>query len=324
MMIALLLSVAAAVLPTIIYVLLFYWADRYEREPIWLVTVAFIWGAVPAVLVSLFGEVVLGWPWIDAPDSITGAIIEGAVIAPVIEELAKGVALLLIFLFMYREFDGVLDGIVYGALIGFGFAMTENFFYFIGAYDEGGFRQLSLVIFLRAVLFGLNHAFYTGLIGIGFGFARLFRSKGAKVGWILFGLLAGMATHSLHNLGASLATVDVSGLGLSMAVAMAGVGLVVVAVILSWRHERNCIRSELAEEVGTLLSAEEYTQLTERWHNPLRKRGQTARNQAHRMHLYVELALRKGRLRQADPGEALNILREVAQIRTQLAMAQNL
>lgn len=322
MMIALLLSIAAAVIPTILYVLIFYWADRYEREPIWLVTVAFIWGAVPAVLVSLFGEVVLGWPWIDAPDSITGAIIEGAVIAPVIEELAKGLALLLIFLFMYREFDGVLDGIVYGALIGFGFAMTENFFYFIGAYDEGGFRQLSVVIFLRAVLFGLNHAFYTGLIGIGFGFARVFRSRRAKLSWILFGLCAGMATHSLHNLGASLATVDVTGLGLSLFVAMAGVGLVFVAVILSWRHERNCIRRELAEEVGALLSTEEYTQLTERWHNPLHKPGSLARNHAYRMHLYVELALRKGRLRYADSGEALNILREVAQIRSQLAPAQ--
>lgn len=320
MMSALLLSVAAAVIPTILYVLLFYWADRYEREPIWLVMVAFIWGAVPAVLVSLFGEVVLGWPWIDAPDSITGAIIEGAVIAPVIEELAKGLALLLIFLLMYREFDGVLDGIVYGALIGFGFAMTENFFYFIGAYDEGGFRQLSIVIFLRAVLFGLNHAFYTGLTGIGFGFARIFRDRGAKVSWILFGFLAGMTTHSLHNLGASLATVDLSGLGLSLMVAMAGVGLVLVAVILSWRHERSCIRSELAEEVGALLSAEEYRQLTERWRNPLRKRGQLARNQAYRMHLYVELALRKGRLRHADPGEALNILREMAHIRSQLAL----
>lgn len=322
MMIALLLSIAAAVIPTIIYVLIFYWADRYEREPIWLVTVAFIWGAVPAVVVSLFGEVLLGWPWIDAPDSITGAIIEGAVIAPVIEELAKGFALLLIFLFLSHEFDGVLDGIVYGALIGFGFAMTENFFYFIGAYDEGGFRQLSVVIFLRAILFGLNHAFYTGLIGIGFGFARVFRSRGAKLSWILLGLFAGMATHSLHNLGASLATVDVSGLGLSLLVAMAGVGLVFVAVILSWHHERSCIRSELAEEVGVLLSAEEYVQLTERWRNPLRKQGQAAHSQAYRMHLYVELALRKGRLRYADPGEALNILRDVAQIRTQLAMAQ--
>lgn len=319
MITALLLSLAAAILPTILYVLLFYWADRYEREPVWLAVVAFVWGAVPAVIVSLFGELVLGWPWVDAPDSITGAIIEGAVIAPIVEELAKGFALLLIFLIMRREFDGVLDGIVYGALIGFGFAMTENFFYFIGAYDEGGFVQLTVVIVLRAVLFGLNHAFYTGLTGIGFGLARLFRSPIAKASWILFGLLLAMITHSLHNLGASLAAIDISGLGLSLLVALAGLGLLLTAVTLSWQHERNCIRSELAEEVGAVLSAEEYTQLTTRWHNPLRKRGAAAQSRAYRMHLYVELALRKARLRYADPGEALTILQEVAQIRSQLA-----
>jgi RsiW-degrading membrane proteinase PrsW (M82 family) len=316
---ALLVSLVAAILPTILYVLLFYWADRYEREPVWLAVVAFVWGAVPAVIVSLFGELVLGWPWIDAPDSITGSIIEGAVIAPIVEELAKGFALLLIFLIMRREFDGVLDGIVYGALIGFGFAMTENFFYFVGAYDEGGFVQLTVVIFLRAILFGLNHAFYTGLIGIGFGLARVFRSPIAKVAWVLSGLLLAMLTHSLHNLGATLAAIDITGLGLSVLVAIAGVGLLLLAVILAWQHERNSIRNELAEEVGTVLSAEEYAQLTTRWHNPLRKRGATAKSRAYRMHLYVELALRKARLRYADPGEALTILQEVAQIRNQLA-----
>lgn len=317
-MLALLLSLAAAIIPTFLYVLLFYWADRYEREPIWLTVVAFGWGAIPAVVVSLIGELVLGWQWIDAPDSITGAIMEGAVIAPVVEELAKGLALLLIFLLLRHEFDGVLDGIVYGALIGFGFAMTENFFYFVGAYDEGGFQQLSVVIFLRAILFGLNHAFYTGLTGIGFGLARAFRAQSVKVIWIVCGLIAAIATHSLHNLGASLATVDITGLGLSLLVAMAGIALVFLAVVLAWQHERNCIRTELAEEVGGVLSSEEYVQLTERWHNPLRRRDVPARNRAHRMHLYVELALRKCRLRRADPGEAMTILHEVAQIRTQL------
>ncbi|MBX3013380.1 MAG: PrsW family intramembrane metalloprotease [Caldilineaceae bacterium] len=319
MTVALLISVAAAVIPTIVYVLIFYWADRYEREPIWLVLVAFVWGAVPAVVVSLFGELVLGWPWIDAPDNIAGAIIEGAIIAPVVEELAKGVALLLIFLFLQQEFDGVLDGIVYGALIGFGFAMTENFLYFVGAYDEGGFQQLTVVIFLRAVLFGLNHAFYTGLAGIGFGLARLARATWVKWLWIFLGLAMAMLTHSLHNIGASLAAIDITGLGLSLLVAVAGIGLVLVAVLLAWQHERNCIRRELAEEVGTLLTAEDYLYLTERWHNPLHKRGQSARSRAYRMHLYVELAQRKCRLRDANPGEALVILQEVAQIRTQLA-----
>jgi len=320
MTIALLLSIAAAVIPTVLYVLLLYWADRYEREPIWLVVVAFVWGAIPAVIVSLFGELVLGWPWIDAPDSITGAIIEGAVIAPVVEELAKGVALLLIFLFMYQEFDGVLDGIVYGALIGFGFGMTENFFYFIGAYDEGGFQQLSVVIFLRALLFGLNHAFYTGLTGIGLGLARLFRAPGARWLWGIVGLTVAIIAHSLHNLGASLAAVDSAGLGLSIFVAIAGIGLVVLAMLLAWQHERGCIRRELVEEVGGVLTAEEYLLLTERWHNPLRKRSPSARRRAYRMHLYVELALRKCRLRDAGPSEALSILREVARIRNELAV----
>lgn len=58
---------------------------------------------------------------------------------------------------MRHEFDGVLDGLTYGAIIGFGFAMTENFLYFIGAFSEGGFVDLTVLIFLRAVIFGLNH-----------------------------------------------------------------------------------------------------------------------------------------------------------------------
>lgn len=317
-MLAFTISLAAAVIPTLLYVLLFYWADRYEREPIWLAMVAFVWGAVPAVIVSLIGEFVLGWPWIDAPDRLTSAIVEGAIIAPVVEELAKGLALLLIFLLMRREFDGILDGIVYGALIGFGFAMTENFFYFIGAYDEGGYQQLSVVIFLRSVLFGLNHAFYTGLTGIGLGVALGFRSTGVRVTWAVCGLLAAIIAHSLHNLGASLASVNLAGLALSLVVAVAGVGLIVITVLLAWRHERASIRRELGEEVGFLLSASEYAQLTERWYNPLRKRGKVARSQADRMHLYVELALRKSRLRSADSGEAGMILQEVDQIRNQL------
>ncbi len=324
MILPLFLSLAAAIIPTILYVLLFYWADRYEREPVWLAVVAFVWGALPAIIVSLMGEQILGLSFVDSPDSITSSIIEGAVIAPVVEELAKGLALLLIFLFIRSEFDGVLDGIVYGALIGFGFAMTENFFYFIGAYDKGGFAQLSVVIFLRSLLFGLNHAFYTGLAGIGFGLALTFRSVVAKIFWIGLGLIVAILTHSLHNLGAALAAIDVSGLGLSLLIAVAGIGLVVTAVVLAWRYERTCIRSELAEEVGSLLSNDEYAQLTERWHNPLRKRGKQARSQADRMHLYVELALRKYRLRHADPSEAMRILQELAKIRTQLATPREL
>ncbi len=318
-MLALSISLAAAIIPTIVYVLIFYWADRYEREPIWLITVAFLWGAVPAVIVSVVGEFVLGWQWIDAPDSVAGAVVSGAVIAPIVEEIAKAVALFLIFLVMRQEFDGVLDGVVYGALIGLGFAMTENFFYFIGAYDEGGYGQLTMVIFLRAALFGMNHAFYTGLTGIGLGLARTTRRQESRLLWIGFGLVAAIVTHSLHNLGASLAEVNLIGLGLSLMVAAAGILLMLVAILLSWRHERFCLRLELAEEIGILLSAADYEEITRRWNNPIHKWGSVAQARARRMHDLVELALKKNRLRNGAGGEGPALVQEITRLRVALA-----
>ena len=35
------LSILAAVLPTILYVGIIYWVDRYEKEPWWLLAAAF-------------------------------------------------------------------------------------------------------------------------------------------------------------------------------------------------------------------------------------------------------------------------------------------
>lgn len=320
-MLALSISLAAAIIPTIAYVLVFYWADRYEREPIWLTAVAFLWGAIPAVIVSVIGEFVLGWPWMDAPDSVAGAVVSGAVIAPIVEEIAKAVALFLIFLIMRHEFDGVLDGVVYGALIGLGFAMTENFFYFVGAYDEGGYGQLTVVIFLRAVLFGMNHAFYTGLTGIGLGLARTARRQEAHLWWILFGLVAAIVTHSLHNLGASLAEVNLIGFGLSLLVAAAGLLLMLVAILLSWRHERFCLRLELAEEIGILLSTADYEEITRHWNNPLHKWGRSAQARGRRMHDLVELALKKNRLRNGAGGEAPALVQEITRLRLALAEA---
>lgn len=318
MMTALWVSLAAAIIPTIVYVLVLYWVDRYEREPLWLTSVAFLWGAVPAVVVSIIGEYALGWQWVDAPDSITTTIVEGAIIAPVVEELAKAVALILIFIFMRHEFDGVLDGVVYGALVGFGFAMTENLFYYLGAYDEGGYSQLSIVIFLRSVLFGLNHAFYTGLTGIGLGLAKVSRSQGAALLWVTIGFAGALVTHSLHNLGASLAVFNLAGLGLSLIVAAAGILLVIVAILLSWRHERFCLRHELAEEIGVLLSAAEYEAMTRRWRNPLHKWGRDARAYGLRMHDLVELALKKNRLRNGAGRDAPRLVQDITALRERL------
>lgn len=321
MLFGLYLSLIAAVVPTLIFVLIFYWADRYEREPGWLAAVAFLWGAIPAIIASAIIELVLGIPLGGSTGTLGAEVIASALFAPVVEELAKGVALLGIVLWTRNEFDDVLDGLIYGALVGFGFAMTENVLYFIGAFGEGGVGSLGMVFVLRVMIFGLNHSFYTGLTGIGFGLARNAQSVRGRRLWPILGLFAAILTHSLHNFGASVAAVNAGGLLLSLAVAAGGFCTILLTVLLAWQSERNIIRTQLAGEVGSLLDAEEFNLITTRWRNPLRKRPAERAN-AGRQHLLVELALQKQRLLRLGEHCEPQLPAYIEQLRLQLAASQ--
>lgn len=314
-LIGLLVSLAAAVIPTFFYALAFYLADRYEREPVWMGIVAFLWGAIPAVVTSLFGEIVIGIPFVGDPGSLTAAIVESALVAPFVEEIAKGAALFAIYKFMRHEFDGVLDGLTYGALIGFGFAMTENFLYFIGAFNEGGFVDLTVLIFLRAVIFGLNHALYTGLLGIGLGMARHASSPAAARRWILFGFVAAVGSHALHNLGASISSVNGFGIVLSLGLAVGGAALIGVVVLLTWRQERLWLRDELSEEIGLLLSQAEYDSLVGGWRRSPLLDARKDRSQANRLQQTIEIAFRKHRLRRLGPEREPKLAGQIEELR---------
>lgn len=321
-LLGLLISLAAAVVPTFFYALAFYLADRHEREPAWMGIVAFLWGAIPAVVVSLFGEIVIGVPFVGDPGSLTGAIVESALVAPLVEEFAKGAVLYAIYRFMRHEFDGVLDGLTYGALVGFGFAMTENFLYFIGAFSEGGFVDLTVLIFLRAVVFGLNHALYTGLLGIGLGLARHAPTPGRARFWIVAGFAAAVGAHALHNLGASLSSVNGLGIVLSLVLAVGGAALVGVVVLLTWRQERIWLRDELLDEVGVLLSAAEYDSLITGWRRSPLLDPRKNRVQANRLHMAVEIAFRKHRLRRLGPEREPKLAGQIAEMRERVAAGQ--
>ena len=63
--------------------------------------------------------------------------------APLFEEAAKGAFVLGIMLFLRKEFDGVIDGVVYAGFVAAGFAFTENIYYFGRAFAEHGFGSAS-------------------------------------------------------------------------------------------------------------------------------------------------------------------------------------
>lgn len=198
--VALGLSTAAAVLPAGFYSALVLFLDRYEKEPWYTLVGAFAWGAIVAVVFSYFFNSLSGAVVASVHGLEAGEFFSLAVAAPFYEELFKGAALLLLLLLFRHEFDNVLDGIVYGALVGLGFAMTENIIYFGRAYFEAGIFGLGILFVLRVVIGGLAHALYTATTGAALGWSRSRYGRGTKrIVVPLLGLGLAMLQHSLWN-----------------------------------------------------------------------------------------------------------------------------
>ena len=250
----LVLSIVLGFVPMFFLAGIMYWLDRYEKEPRWLLSGAFIWGAVIAVIGALVlqlaaGEVMLAITGSELLEEIAGA----SLFAPITEEILKGMAVFLIFLFFRKEFDSVLDGIVYASVTALGFAATEDALYYFGAYLEGGMGSMFFLFFLRFVIFGWQHAFFTSFVGIGLAVTRQSRDGLVKILAPLIGLGMAIFVHSLHN---SILTLVPGFGGLAVAVAVAWFGwlLMFVFVVFTVAREKQWLAEHLREEVqlGTI------------------------------------------------------------------------
>lgn len=246
-LLALCFSCLAALVPTVFYAGAVWWFDRYEREPLWLLVVTFLWGAIPAIIVSLIFEIILDIPLSYLVSGEGADLVSAAFIAPPIEEIAKAIPLAAIFLLYRHEFDGMLDGLLYGALVGFGFAMTENVFYFLGAFSEGGWGDWGMVVFLRTIIFGLNHALFTAVVGAALGYARYELSRPRRLLAPFVGLGLAIILHTIHNFFVSL---DSTACFISLVTDWMGVAAVLGAAIWAARQESRLIWQELQEEVA--------------------------------------------------------------------------
>ena len=318
------LAFVVALVPTLIYAWLVWWLDRYEREPGWLLITVFFWGAVPAILLSLLAEVFLQQPLEPFALGLSGDMLQVGVISPVVEELAKGLALLGIYAFVRGEIDDLLDGIVYGALVGIGFALTENFFYILNETLKGGNGWLE-VAFVRAIVFGLNHAFYAAITGATVGLATF--SPHRLVRWLLpsVGLLLAIVVHMVHNVSTALVAVNPAFIILSLLLDWGGILLFVVVMVLSLRQERSWINRELADEVPDVISSHYYDMAQQyggRWGRwvALTQEGdrQRARMEAELYCAAADLAFHKHRLDLLGDEAGTDLDIQIAQLRHRL------
>jgi len=202
---ALAIGVVLAALPVGPVIASFLWLDRYEPEPVRLLVTAFGWGALVATAAALVLQT-LDQTVLQTPSSLSGAVV-----APITEEGAKGLFILLLLWFRRRVIDGVLDGIVYAGLVGVGFAFTENILYLGGAYmgghgeGPGGLGSATSLFVVRGIFSPFAHPLFTSFIGLGVGFAVVARTRTWRFLAPLLGYVAAVVAHGSWNASASLA-----------------------------------------------------------------------------------------------------------------------
>ncbi len=256
---AFLLSLTFGVAPMLAYAAALYWIDRYEKEPLGLLAGCFLWGATVAAGWSFILNTLVGVSVFLLTDSdLAVTLSTGSISAPIVEEISKALALLILFMVFRPELDTPLDGIVYGGIVGLGFAATENTLYIFNGFQESGYSGLLAVAFIRVVLIGFQHAFYTAFTGLGFALARLQPRRALQILAPLAGLAMAIAAHSLHN---TLATL-LPGKGLiTFGTFVDWAGWLAMLGIILWAlgRERSWIRRYLDPEVRAgVLSASQY------------------------------------------------------------------
>jgi protease PrsW len=218
------------------------WIDRWEPEPRLALTFAFLWGAGASVFIALAVDAQVQSIVASAAGSAAAAEFIGAAVqAPIVEEVAKGLGVLLLFFAVRRRFDGPVDGIVYAAVVAGGFAFTENILYFGVAFVEGG--PLGETFFVRGLMSPFAHVMFTAAIGVALGFAA---RRGARVPVFSFlaGLLPAIALHAFWN-GALFVVGDFYGYYLVVQVPMFVIAVVIVALLRA--QEGRIIGQRLAE-----------------------------------------------------------------------------
>ena len=183
-----------AIIPALLIIWYIYRKDRYEPEPKYLVAKIFLLGALSVFPAALLEMV------------FPSGVFVSAVVAPVVEE---GLKFCVVFFFVYKsiEFDEPMDGIVYAAAAGLGFATVENIFYVM----EGGLP----VAILRGFFSVPGHVIFSCIWGFALGIAK-FRPEAERGRIIFLGLAGAMIMHGLFNF--SLEVFEVSGLVIVMVV----------------------------------------------------------------------------------------------------------
>jgi len=156
------LAVIAGTAPSMFLLTFFYLRDRWQREPMHRVAMAFALGLYAMAAARGLAYTALGYvspEWL-ASGTEAARLFESLVLAGVIEETSKAVVLFAA-IYHWDEFDEPLDGVVYGVAVALGFATLENFL-FVARLGLGVAWMRAVFAVPAHALFGATMGYYAG------------------------------------------------------------------------------------------------------------------------------------------------------------------
>ncbi len=239
---ALTMVVATVFLATV--VVLIWWIDRYDREPWPLLLAVFLWGlvAAPGLALAAGGLIAGIGAWFGS------GLLTAVVVAPIIEELAKGLGILLVVVFS-QHFDNPTDGLVYGTAVGLGFAVTENLLYGLWTGSMMGQAQAESFVLGRTLFTAGVHALASSTVGAGLGLGRTTGRRFGAVGWAFLGLVVAVALHGGWNLALLRMSSEAGWVFPTMILGPLYLVFVLSFVLMLWGEHRILVK-QLSEEVA--------------------------------------------------------------------------
>lgn len=213
--------------------------DRWEPEPPHYVIGAFLWGAgVSAFISGIVNTIVLF--------STSDLSFTAMYSAPLIEESTKAAFLVLVLLstrYGRAEFNSLTDAMVYGGMVGLGFAWIEHIGYALSA--ETLEDSLSIIL-IRVALVSYLHPILTMIVAIGIW--KGVTSRGLmRVGYPVLGWALAVVLHWLHN--GSTQLMGAAGLGVAAVVEI----VVFIALVIIGVRSRRQEHAEIVRQLPAMV-----------------------------------------------------------------------
>jgi RsiW-degrading membrane proteinase PrsW (M82 family) len=250
---SMLLGATLALPAGLVYLLIPRTFDRYDPEPWYALVGCLMWGGICAAAFSI--------PINTCVMSLGSEALGAVVSAPFVEEFWKGIGIVGVFYFLHREFDGIVDGIIYATFIALAFAITENVIYYARGAEQG-MGMLAVTVFFRGIMSPWLHPLFTAMTGMGFGIARE-----TKLGWVKFlapigGYCVAVLLHMTWNGSATLSASTDGGAKWLFFILYPGWILLVIGFFISLfflvKRRGRILREYLLDEValGTITQSE--------------------------------------------------------------------